>query len=137
MIDLIKRSDAIKAIDELREEPYWLHDGDDYRVCGLSEAKDAIERLPSADRPQVNPDLVKDFLKRQYEATLEDNKKLAVKKWQAEQVLQTIIQQLEYVLEHGAVDEDGTHPITVENVLACIRAWTKGADNETANNKSE
>ena len=50
MSDLIKREDAIKAIEELRKEPHWLHDGDDYRVCGLSEAEDAIERLPSADR---------------------------------------------------------------------------------------
>lgn len=93
-----------------------------------------IDRLQDAlyavDRPQVNPDLVKDFLKRQYEAILEENKKLVVGKWQAEQVLQTIIQQLEYVLEHGAVDEDGTHPITVENVLTCIRVWMKGADDE-------
>lgn len=52
MRDLIKRADVIKAIEELRKEPHWLHDGDDYRVCGLSEAEDAIERLPSADRPQ-------------------------------------------------------------------------------------
>lgn len=50
--DTIYREDAIKAMEELRKEPYWLHDGDDYRVCGLSEAEDAIERLPSADRPQ-------------------------------------------------------------------------------------
>lgn len=131
MRDTIYRDEAIEAIEELRKEPYWLHDGDDYRVCGLSEAEDAIERLPPAYKPQVSPDLVKDFLKRQYEATLEENKRLVVGKWQAEQVLQTVIQQLEYVLEHGAVDEDGTHPITVENVLACIRAWMKGADDES------
>lgn len=122
--DLIKRSDAIEVAYQLRRKPndeewdWWLR---------------SFNAIPSADRPQVNPDLVKDFLKRQYEATLEENKRLIVGKWQAEQVLQTIIQQLEYVLEHGAVDEDGTHPITVENVLACIRAWMKGTDNETAN----
>lgn len=97
---------------------------------GMPNFSTAVE---IANRPQVNPDLVKDFLKRQYEATLEENKRLVAGKWQAEQVLQTIVQQLEYVLEHGAVDEDGTHPITVENVLACIRAWMKGTDNETAN----
>ena len=49
MSDTIYREDAIKAIEELRKEPHWLHDGDDYRVCGLSEAEDAVKRLPSAN----------------------------------------------------------------------------------------
>ena len=116
--DTIKRSDAIRAVNRAKAE-------------GMVECPTYyLGIVPSADRPQVNPDLVKDFLKRQYEATLEENKKLVVGKWQAEQILQTIIQQLEYVLEHGAVDEDGTHPITVENVLTCIKAWMKGADDE-------
>jgi len=123
--DTIKRSDAIKLLESLPSADYYHTD-----TIYTDMAINAIESMPSADRPQVNPDLVKDFLKRQYEATLEENKKLVVGKWQAEQILQTIIQQLEYVLEHGAVDEDGTHPITVENVLTCIKAWMKGADDD-------
>lgn len=65
MEDLIKRSDAIKAIDD-------KVNGSDNRLW----LREIILELPSADRPQVNPDLVKDFLKRQYEAVLEENKML-------------------------------------------------------------
>ena len=67
MNDLIKREDALK---ELRL------DHKDVIYIDKTECARRIKAIPSADRPQVNPDLVKNFLKRQYEAVLEENKML-------------------------------------------------------------
>ncbi len=77
--DLIRRSDAIKALrleyprmpmfKDLREE--WA-----IKTEGFRKAEEVIVNLPSADRPQVDAELKADFLKRQYEAVLEENKRL-------------------------------------------------------------
>lgn len=49
--DLISRADAIKAIDELSQEPYYQHEGEDWCVGALS-ARLEIENVPSA-QPKI------------------------------------------------------------------------------------
>ena len=50
MSDMIKREDAITAINELSKEPSFYHADNDYWICGVIEARDAVENVSSADR---------------------------------------------------------------------------------------
>lgn len=57
MSDLIYKEDAIKLINKATNEPQYQHENEDW-VCGLVQAKDIIQELPSAE-PQgelVNKD---------------------------------------------------------------------------------
>lgn len=48
MSDMIKREDAITAINELSKEPSFYHADNDYWICGVIEARDAITNVKSA-----------------------------------------------------------------------------------------
>ena len=79
MEDLIKRSEFIKALHK-----YFSNGFDSDEWWNSTHVLFALNSVPSADRPQVNPDLAKDFLKRQYEAVLEENRRLIADKSQGE-----------------------------------------------------
>ena len=51
MSDLIRRSDAIKAVNDLSKEPYFMHQDNDCWTCGVIDARNAITNVKSAEVP--------------------------------------------------------------------------------------